>query len=46
MTDNDQSSNAITGVLIEAHNQGLDIDAISGRVTVGVMGGEMYAPAV
>jgi hypothetical protein len=46
MNDKDKLSNALTGVLIEAYKQGLDIDSIAEKVTAGVMGGEMYAPAV
>lgn len=45
MSDNENVSNALTGVLIEAHKQGLDINSIAEKVTAGVMGGEMYAPA-
>lgn len=44
MSDNDKLSNALTGVLIEAHKQGLDIDSIVKNVTVGVLGSKIYAP--
>lgn len=39
------STNALTGVLVEAHNKGIDIKALTETVSGGLMGLEMYAPA-
>ncbi len=45
MENNEEISNAIAGILIEAHKQGVDIQALTEKVKYGLMGGEMYAPA-
>ena len=45
MSNNETSLSALTGVLVEAHNKGIDIDALSEQVSGGLMGGEMYASA-
>lgn len=38
-------SNALTGVLVEAHNKGIDIEALTETVAGGLMGLAIYAPA-
>ena len=38
-------SSAISGILIEAHKQGIDIQVLTDKVKSGLMGSEMYAPA-
>lgn len=38
------STNALTGVLVEAHNKGIDIETLVETVSGGLMGLEMYAP--
>ncbi|NRD72500.1 hypothetical protein HQQ94_04410 [Shewanella sp. VB17] len=37
--------NALTGVLVEAHNKGIDIEVLTKTVSGGLMGLEIYAPA-